>query len=167
LLAESRWAGTGLHELIRRQLTPYHGLAGAKVRILGDDVFLNPSGALTLGLVLHELTTNAAKHGALAGAEGRIEIAAQVFSDTAGQRRLALTWTERDGPRVVRHPRRGFGSTMIEEGLAYQLGGSASLELAPDGARCAIEFPLAEAPAPLDLLGAQATGDGDAAERTG
>jgi PAS domain S-box-containing protein len=167
LLAEARWAGTGLHDLIRRQLAPYHSPDSDHVRILGENVFLSPSAALTLGLVLHELTTNAAKHGALASAKGRIEIAAQVFPDVTGQRRLALTWTERGGPRVIRRREPGFGSTMIEQGLAYQLGGKAALEFDPDGVRCAIEFPLAEAQSPLELPGTQTIGDGDLAEQAG
>jgi PAS domain S-box-containing protein len=167
LLAEARWAGTGLHDLIRRQLAPYQAPDSDHVRILGENVLLSPSAALTLGLVLHELTTNAAKHGALASAKGRIEIAMQVFPDTAGQRRLSLTWTERGASQVVRRRERGFGSTMIEQGLAYQLGGKAALEFASDGVRCAIEFPLAEAHPPLELPDTQAVGDGNVAERAG
>ena len=141
LLANARWTGAALHELIAQQLAPYRTAERANVVVRGEDVWLDPSAALTLGLALHELATNAAKHGALAGASGAIEIRSRVRSVAVG-RRLSLVWRERGGPPVDGSERHGFGLTLIERGLAYQLGGSAVLEFRHDGLRCTIEFAL-------------------------
>jgi two-component sensor histidine kinase len=143
LLAQTRWDGARLRDLIRVQLDPYRTAERANVTIAGDDVSLEPDAALRLGLVLHELATNAAKHGALASPAGHVEIGSQV-GEVAGARRLVLTWRERGGPAVDGRPRAGFGTTMIERGLAYQLGGSARLEFCRQGLRCRMELPLAD-----------------------
>jgi PAS domain S-box-containing protein len=140
VLADARWTGAALHELIAQQLAPYRAERPSLV-VRGEDVWLEPSAALTLGLVLHELATNAAKHGALADAAGAVEIRSRVRR-AAGGRRLALVWRERGGPPVEGPARRGFGLNLIERGLAYQLGGSAVLEFRRDGLRCTIEFAL-------------------------
>jgi PAS domain S-box-containing protein len=143
LLAHARWSGAGLHALIEEQLAPYRLPERANVTIEGDDVSLQPSAALALGLTLHELTTNAARHGALASPAGSIEIRAQIGTGPDG-RRLSLTWCERGGPPVAAPPRRGFGLTLIERGLAYQLKGNVVLDFRRDGLHCTIELPLAE-----------------------
>jgi PAS domain S-box-containing protein len=143
LLAQARWAGAGLHALIEEQLASYRLPDRANVTIYGDDVSLEPGAALTLGLTLHELTTNAAKHGALASPSGSIEIGAQIDTGSYG-RRLSLTWRERGGPPIAATPRRGFGLTLIERGLAYQLKGSVVLDFRREGLHCTVEFPLAD-----------------------
>ena len=145
LLAQARWDGARLSDLIRVQLDPYRTSECANVTIAGDDVSLAPDAALTLGLVLHELTTNAAKHGALASPAGQVEIRAEI-REAADGRRLLLAWRERGGPAVAGRPRAGFGTAMIERGLAYHLGGSAELTFRPDGLCCRIELPLADQP---------------------
>jgi two-component sensor histidine kinase len=145
LLAQARWDGARLRDLIGVQLDPYRTPERANVTIAGEDVSLTPDAALTLGLVLHELTTNAAKHGALASPAGHVEIRSTV-SETAAGRRLVLAWRETGGPAVAGRPHAGFGTTMIERGLAYHLGGSAQLNFRPQGLCCRIELPLAEAP---------------------
>jgi PAS domain S-box-containing protein len=143
LLAQARWSGARLHALIEEQLAPYRQFDRASVSIEGDDVALEPTAALTLGLTLHELTTNAARHGALARRTGHIEIRAQVGAGPHG-RRLLLTWCERGGPPITAPPRRGFGLMVIERGLVYQLQGSAALDFQPHGLHCTIDFPLVD-----------------------
>ena len=130
LLANDGWTTAGLHDLIREQLAAYHAVDDAIVTIQGDDVALEPSVALALGLTLHELATNAAKHGALASPSGNIEIGAQVGTGSQG-RRLTLTWRERGGPPIAAPPRRGFGLMLIDRGLSYQLQGSVALDFRP------------------------------------
>ena len=141
LLAHARWSGARLHALIQEQIAPYRLPDRANVTIQGDDVSLEPSTALTLGLTLHELTTNAAKHGALASPAGSIEIRAQVGTERDG-RHLSLTWCERGGPPIAAPPRRRFGLTLIERGLAYQLQGNVVLDFRPEGLHCTMELPL-------------------------
>jgi PAS domain S-box-containing protein len=143
LLAQTRWDGAMLRDLIQAQLDPYRTAGRSNVTITGEDVSLEPDAALTLGLALHELATNAAKHGAFTCPAGRVEIASQI--DGSGpERRLVLTWSEQGGPAVAGDPQAGFGTTMIQRGLAYQLGGSAQLEFRPQGVHCRIELPLAD-----------------------
>ena len=101
---------------------------------------------LTLGLALHELATNAAKYGAFSVPEGRVEIAWKVQGG-ADPRRLILDWTEHGGPPVAEPERRGFGRSLIERSVAYELDGSAELTFAPAGVRCHIEVPLGAGPA--------------------
>jgi two-component sensor histidine kinase len=93
---------------------------------------------VTLAMVLHELTTNAAKYGALATAEGHITVEWRAEAP----RRMMITWTESGGPPVSAPARRGFGSDLIERGLARQLGGTATLQFHKDGLRCLITAPL-------------------------
>jgi chemotaxis family two-component system sensor kinase Cph1 len=100
---------------------------------------LKPQAALFLALVIHELTTNAAKYGALSAAGGRIEIAWTI----AGNRpsRLELTWTEQGGPKIEVLPRSGFGTELIERGIRFELQGEAKLEVVGGGLRCRIVIP--------------------------
>ena len=142
LLANDGWTGARLHELIREQVAAYGAADEASVTIRGDDISLEPSAALALGLTLHELATNAAKHGALASPSGSIEIGAQVATGSRG-RRLTLTWRERDGPPIGAQPRRGFGLMLIERGLSYQLRGRVALEFRRAGLHCTIDLPVA------------------------
>ena len=88
-----------------------------------------------LSMVLHELATNASKYGALANGSGRIEIQWELLP---GQR-LRLTWKETGGPPVRPAERKGFGTMLIEEAFASQVGGSASLEYSPEGIVCTLE----------------------------
>ena len=143
LLADAHWEGVRLQDLLRAQLDPYRPSAPGRVTIAGPDPVLEPDVALALGLALHELGTNAARHGALSGPSGRIEIGAEVVTEGGG-RRLLLTWRERAGPKVEPTTLSGFGRLLIERGLAYQLTGKVTLELRPAGVRCSIEVPLAD-----------------------
>src|SRR5262249_36009717 len=96
--------------------------------------------ARVLGLALHELATNAAKHGALSTEQGRVAIASRVDGGNPSQ--LHICWDEHGGPRVAASVRRGFGTRLIEEALAYELDGSVRLSFAPEGVRCEIDVPL-------------------------
>jgi two-component sensor histidine kinase len=104
---------------------------------------LAPGAAQTLSLILHELATNAAKHGALSVPEGRVLVACGVEGGP-GDGRFRLDWREFDGP-VVRPPaRRGFGSSLIENAVAHELKGETRLEFLPGGLVYALEAPCAE-----------------------
>jgi two-component sensor histidine kinase len=92
-------------------------------------------------LALHELVTNAVKYGALSGLTGRVEVEWAMRCADQG-RRLRFVWTERDGPIVQRPTRKGFGSRLIENGLARELDGAVQLEFRPTGVECIIDFPL-------------------------
>lgn len=134
LLTATSWRSAALRDVLLAELRPY---APNRYRLKGRDVALSPSEALALGLVIHELATNAAKYGALHGDTGCVRV-----SWMAAGGRLTLTWRETDGLSVTPPVRRGFGSRLIERSLAGQLSGEAHLEFAPDGLRCHIVLPL-------------------------
>jgi two-component sensor histidine kinase len=98
---------------------------------------------LTLAIVFHELTTNAAKYGALSVPGGQIEIRWQPVAAEGGARpMLRIEWIERGGPPVVPPKNRSFGSKLIEGSVAAEHGGSARMAFEPAGLRCEIVIPL-------------------------
>jgi two-component sensor histidine kinase len=134
LLTDGGWMSAALADVLRAELEPF---GEGRFRLEGRAVALSSAEAVALGLVVHELATNAAKYGALSRPEGRLEV-----SWLVDEARLALTWREFGGPPVVAPERRGFGSRLIERSLEGQLGGGAVLDFAPDGLICRIELPL-------------------------
>ena len=136
LLAQGRWRGAGLRALVGAALEAYDG----RVHVDGPDVLLQPRATQALGMVLHELATNAAKYGAWSMPEGRVAVRWRVRAGDS--RRLVLEWTEQGGPAVTPPSRRGFGTRLVEWSLVHELDGSAELDFRPEGLRCAIELPL-------------------------
>lgn len=136
LLSEARWAGATLRRLLEEELAPYRQIGNDRCRLDGDDFMVAPDSALPLSLVVHELTTNEVKYGALSVPQGRLVV--QWTIDRARDA-FVLEWTERGGPVVPASPnRRGFGSIVIERSVEYELKGTAELEFAPEGLACKI-----------------------------
>jgi PAS domain S-box-containing protein len=138
LLTATSWRSAPLRDVLMVEFRPY---GAERYRLEGPDVALAPSEALALGLLFHELATNAAKYGALSNGEGCVAVSWSLV-EAEGERRLALQWTERGGPPVQAPARRGFGSRLIERSLKGTLKGEARLDFAPDGLRCRVELPL-------------------------
>jgi len=136
LLTHENWEGADLYDVAER-LAALHGGA-ARFELSGPAVRLSPKTALSLSMALHELATNAIKYGALSTPAGRVRIAWD-FAPGDGAERLDLTWTERGGPPVAPPAERGFGSRLIERGLAAELSGSAAIDFLPDGVVCRIQ----------------------------
>jgi PAS domain S-box-containing protein len=135
LLTATSWRSAALSDVIRVELAPY---GADRVRTNGPDLDLAPTQALTLGLVFHELATNAAKYGALSKPGGRVEVG---WSVEAGETRtLDLTWRERGGPPVSPPTRRGFGSRLIERSMGG--AGESRLAFEPDGLVCHLGLKL-------------------------
>ncbi len=134
LLTDRHWSGADMGEVVRRALEPF-GLA--RLDIDGPLLDIAPRHALTLSLALHELATNASKHGALSVPDGSVEVRWQ--SDGT---HLQLTWLEQGGPLVTPPTRRGFGSRLLEQGVGHELGGSARVIYAEAGVRCEIIAPI-------------------------
>jgi len=143
LLTRDNWRGASLADLAEAELAPYGGGRRERVTILGEPVWLSPNTAVALGMAFHELATNAAKHGALSGENGRVRIEWTVSRSDAAADRVSIVWREAGGPRVANPSRRGFGSRLIVTGLAHQLNGDVRLEFDPDGVSCSISFNLA------------------------
>ena len=148
LLTQSVWRGAQLKDVLSQELAP-HG--ADRYRIEGPAVALSPAEALTLGLVFHELATNAAKYGALSTA-GCVRVTWNVAKD-AGRRRLELVWSEEGGPAVAPPTRQGFGSRLIERTLSGDIDGAAELTFAPSGLVCRLSVTL-KAPEGVDTQSA-------------
>lgn len=144
ILNDESWENADLRAIVMRALEPYVAPDDPRLRIAGPDVRLAPQTALAVAMVLHELTTNAAKYGALTRPTGRVSIDWQLASGDQ-KPRLAVHWREAGGPPVAEPTRKGFGLTLIERGIGQELGGTAALAFAPGGLECTLEFPLAEA----------------------
>ena len=140
-LAEANWSGVSFQAMLLDELAPYFRADGGNVRVSGPPVAFNAKAALTLGMALHELATNAAKHGALSTKCGSVDVAWQV---DPGDRKLRIRWTEAGGPIVKPPERSGFGRLLLERALASDLGGEVQLDFDKDGLRCAIAIPLDE-----------------------
>jgi two-component system CheB/CheR fusion protein len=142
-LTVHHWENADLRNLLSGSLAPYTGAGADRIVLRGEDVVLRPRAVLTLAMVFHELTTNAAKYGALSVPAGRIEIRWQpVRGDAGGRPFLKIDWIEQSGPAVVEPQRRGFGSKLIEGSIAAEHGGSVRLAFEPTGLQCEIVIPL-------------------------
>ncbi len=137
ILVQESWHGASLKELIRSQLAYYLHREPEQISIEGPDVRLKPEAAQSLGLALHELASNAAKHGALSRAGGRVEIYWQPLADAG----IMLIWRESKGPQVNIPQRRGFGSMVIEHNLARALDTEVDLDFAAEGLTCRVAVP--------------------------
>ncbi|HEX5080259.1 MAG TPA: PAS domain-containing protein [Geminicoccaceae bacterium] len=138
LFASTKWSAATLRDLIVQQLEPYARDRADALVISGPRLLVNPKPALTLSLVIHELTTNAAKYGALSAPAGRIAIQWRIGPD----RRLLLGWKESGGPQVARPTVRGFGTQLIEFNIAHEFGGEARLDFLPTGLEGTLTIPL-------------------------
>jgi two-component sensor histidine kinase len=137
LLGRKHWETVSLRDVIDQILQPF-GLNDRRFSVEGEDVRLQPKAALTFAMVFHELATNAAKHGALSNnAAGKIDIAWQLEGE-----RMRLRWQESGGPLVRPPARKGFGSRLIEHGLAQELDGEVRLDYEPAGVVCTIVMPI-------------------------
>jgi PAS domain S-box-containing protein len=138
LLAESKWEGAWLARIVEAALAPYRG---ERISLAGADVRLPPRAAQTLSMTLHELSTNAAKYGALSSPKGRLNVSWHVVGPEE-ERRLVLSWVEGGGPPVTKPSRMGFGSKLIELGIAHELRGETELEYRAEGLFCRLTIPL-------------------------
>ncbi len=156
LIAENRWRGADLTRIVEEELGPYRaGLGwaahGAEIEVDGPLVTLRPAAAQSLGMAIHELATNAMKHGALACPDGRLSVTWRVTEEG-----LSLTWNESGGAPVAGPPeRRGFGTTIIAAGIEYQLCGRVRFDWRPEGLLVSIRVPAKQ------LAGGKATPRGD------
>lgn len=134
-----------LENLIRDELLSVAASDGPGLTIGGPEVLLPAKAAESIGLAIHELTTNALKYGALGVAGGSLDIRWTVSRGDGEQARLDLLWTEQGVPAMIVDPvRYGFGSELISEALPYQLGAETSLEFDDGGMRCTLSVPLPE-----------------------
>lgn len=135
-ITADRWGPARLADLVEIEAGAYLRAQSERVVAQGENVLLYPTAYVTIALVIHELMTNAVKYGALAG-QGTVHLSWE--RDVHGG--LALDWQERDGPPVATPTRRGFGSTIIERSIPYDLGGTAQISYLPAGVHARFTLP--------------------------
>lgn len=136
LLTRENWEGAALRDVLQAEFDAFGG--EGRTIIEGPDIHLSPKAAVAIGMAFHELSTNATKHGALSTPRGTVTVTWRVEGDE-----LRLDWREQGGPTVEIPHRRGFGSRLLAQGLASELGGDVRIEFAAQGVTCAMRLPLA------------------------
>jgi two-component sensor histidine kinase len=144
LLVKSRWQGIEISDLIRVQLAHFKDLIGSRIKLDGPSLRLSVAAAQTLGMIMHELATNAAKYGALSNNSGCVEICWHAHQGEANDV-FMISWTECGGPNVVAPSRRGFGSTVVKTMAESSLDGDVDLDFAPTGLRWRLVCPSSKA----------------------
>jgi PAS domain S-box-containing protein len=135
--AESRWAGADLGALVAEELAPYRQDGESAVTINGAYLLLEPNTAQSMAVVVHELTTNAVKYGALSSPAGRVQIAWSLAADG----RFVFRWSETGGPPVEPPQRQGFGSRVTEQMVRGQMKGEVRFDWRAEGLVCEIVVP--------------------------
>jgi signal transduction histidine kinase/CheY-like chemotaxis protein len=135
VLTDESWQGANLDEVVAQAIAPYRDRHLDRFAVRGPQVRVSAKQALSITMALHELATNAVKYGALSNDKGRVDID---WSETSGGEWLRMEWREKGGPAVVPPRHRGFGTRLIERGLAEELGGTTRIEFHPDGVWCEI-----------------------------
>lgn len=140
LLSHRQWKGISVEGLVRRELAPYATLTNTDIN--GPELTLSPEAGQAVSMVLHELTTNAAKHGALSSPNGRVCIRWYRVRNGNADSRVRIEWRETGGP-AVRSPRKsGYGMEVIRDLIPYELAGTVDLVFASEGVRCDLNIPV-------------------------
>jgi PAS domain S-box-containing protein len=150
ILTANHWEGADLRDVIANEVGLYDDENHGRVRLSGPPVDLSPRAAVAVGMMMHELTTNAAKYGSFSTSAGSLDVTWSL-DETEGLPRLDLAWTERGGPKVARPSAPGFGSTLIQRGLARELEAKVSFDYAPEGLAFTLSMPMPPREAGLGL----------------
>ena len=135
LLSQGHWVGAALSEIVDIEFAPY-----GNAEVGGPSVTLKAEAAQVVAMVLHELTTNAAKYGAFSNQKGRVSLK-WWWQENGSHARLAIDWQETGGPSVVTPIRYGYGTSMVRELIPFELGGTVEITYAREGVRCRLEIP--------------------------
>lgn len=149
LLAKDRWAGADLRAMVEGEIAPFlveHGQRESRATLRGPAVVLPAAAAQPLTMLIHELATNAMKHGALSVETGRLLVSWQIHG-----RALHLDWVESGGPAIIAPPlRTGFGTRVLDSTARGQLGGTMALDWRATGLACRLTMPLDRLPGQAD-----------------
>ena len=140
LLTQSDWGTTPIRAVVEVELAPYARDEDHQLDLVGPHTELAPNDALSLGLAVHELATNAAKYGSLSVPGGKVTVRWSQINDTLAK----IQWIESDGPPVSQPQRRGFGTDLIEKIVAHELRHPVELDFRPEGVRCSLLVPVRE-----------------------
>jgi two-component sensor histidine kinase len=138
ILTGLSWEPAPLRAVIAAELAPYTEGRDHVISVTGPEVSLAPNDALSLGLAVHELATNASKYGALSVLSGQVTVSWEMMTPD----QALVIWHEQGGPPVPQQRRRGFGTDLVEKIVAHELGHSVDLRFEPDGVRCTLVVPV-------------------------
>lgn len=141
ILVDHDWRFADVRTLVDAAIQPFCAERPDHIVVEGPEVTITPRRALGLNLVLHELSTNAAKYGSLSDVHGTLSIRWSL-DQTASPARLRFVWQEENGPAVTPPDRKGFGTTLIERASEHELEGEASLNYSSTGVRYEVAFPV-------------------------
>lgn len=142
LLFQSNWGETDLRDVVKRAIEPHNVFVG-RVDLDGPaGIYVSPKSALALGMILHELVTNAQKYGSLSNGDGVVKVVWRPVRDEDGALRIDLQWQETGGPAVVPPEDTGFGTTLITKGAQYELNAEGAIAYDHDGLKYRLVFPM-------------------------
>jgi two-component sensor histidine kinase len=141
LLTDHPQQAVAFRDLLANELDAFDDGSGQRVKLNGPAIDIPSDLAVPLGMAVHELTTNAAKYGALAVFGGRVEVVWSLSIEAEG-RKLRFTWLERGGPAVEKPQREGFGSRLLRRVLTSQIHAKVAFEYDPRGLRVRVSLPL-------------------------
>ena len=143
LLTVTDWGTTPIRAVIEAELQHFRSVLDDAILLEGPELELAPNDALSFGLAVHELATNAAKYGALSAPGGKVTIRWQRGEEPSAETEWAeVEWQETGGPPVAGERRRGFGTELIEKVVAHELRTPVTLDFAPTGVRCVLRVPV-------------------------
>lgn len=143
LLTERSWEAARIEDTIHSSVTATLGSEADRVALSGPGLSLPPQTTVSLAMLVHELSTNALKYGALSNAEGQVTVTWGV-SGEAPLRILTIEWRESGGPPVEEPARRGFGTRLIQRGLSAEGDNKAAITFDRDGLRCTVTTRIEE-----------------------
>jgi two-component sensor histidine kinase len=138
ILTGLSWEPAPLRAIIAAELAPYTGARDHVITVTGPEVSLAPNDALSLGLAVHELATNASKYGALSVLSGHVTVSWRMIAPDQAE----VAWQEQGGPLVAQDRRRGFGTDLVEKIVAHELGHNVDLRFDPPGVCCTLVVPV-------------------------
>ena len=141
LLVQEDGRGASIADLVRSQLGPFGDIDGIRIAATGPVVSLNPEATQNIGLALHELATNATKHGALSVPNGTVTVDWEIAQSELGPSRFRLNWREHHGPRVISPQHRGFGHVVLQRMTGRALQGKVNHEFRTDGVSWTLDVP--------------------------
>ena len=141
LLVTNQWKAVAIRDLIKSQIGHHADKTSARFVMDGPNIFLNTEAAQNIGLALHELSTNAAKYGALSATDGKVVLGWQLVADASGEQVFRMEWRESGGPAVAEPSSTGFGHVVIQRVLKSALTGESDLRFDPDGVRWTLVIP--------------------------
>jgi two-component sensor histidine kinase len=131
LLAKSLWHGVDIAELVLAQLAHFKDMIGLRIHVQGPALILTAAASQTVGMALHELSTNAAKYGSLSNAAGKVRV--EWHTSAGPDPVFSMSWIESDGPPVKPRTRTGFGQTVIKRLVEVSLGSTVEVDYAAEG----------------------------------